>query len=193
MNLFDLLFIVLFLAAVVTLLRAAIFAVRGRGRPALATLRRLTICAAAYLAVVAITSIFLPRTVLRPGEPHCFDDWCVAIESATRQPAGGGAAYTVTLRMFSQARGISQRERNLAIYVTDNRGRRFDPVSRPSDTPLDIRLGPQESVTTTRVFDLPSDAHQPGVVVTHEGGFPIGWLIIGYETWFHKPAITFLP
>jgi hypothetical protein len=28
------------------------------------------------------------------------------------------------------------------------------------------------------------------VVIAHEGGFPIGWFIIGYDTWFRKPPIV---
>lgn len=193
MNIFDLLFIALFLATAATLLSAAILAMRRQGARALATLRRLAICAAIYFSIVAISSIFWPRDVPRIGEPRCFDDWCIAVEGATHQPAGGGVDYIVTLRLSSQARRVSQREKSLAVYLTDSRGRRYDPIPRPDDVPFDVRLGPGESVTATRLFHLPSDVAQPGLVAAHEGGFPIGWLIIGYETWFHKPAIVTLP
>jgi hypothetical protein len=27
-------------------------------------------------------------------------------------------------------------------------------------------------------------------VVTYEGGFPIGWFIVGYGAWFRKPLMT---
>jgi hypothetical protein len=30
-------------------------------------------------------------------------------------------------------------------------------------------------------------------VIAHEGGFPIGWLIIGYDTWFRKAPLVKLP
>ena len=193
MSLFDLLFIVLFLAAVVTLLIAASFAIRGRGVRAIALLRRLCICAGAYFGIIAVTSIFLPRTVLHVGDPRCFDDWCIAVDNASRQPAGDHAAYTVTLRLFSTARRVSQREKDVAVYLVDDRGRRYDPAPSQSDVPFSVQLGPQESVKSTRVFDVPADAHSPGVVIAHEGGFPIGWFIIGYETWFRKPAIVRLP
>ena len=193
MSLFDLLFIVLFLAAVVTLLIAASFAIRGRGARAIALLRRLCICAGVYFGIIAVTSIFLPRTVLHVGDPRCFDDWCIAVDNASRQLAGDHAAYTVTLRLFSTARRVSQREKDVAVYLVDDRGRRYDPAPSQSDVPFSVQLGPQESVKSTRVFDVPADAHSPGVVIAHEGGFPIGWFIIGYETWFRKPAIVRLP
>lgn len=173
-----------------TLPIAAFLAMRRQGARALAILRKICVCAGAYLAVIAIASIFWPRTVLHVGGPQCFDDWCIAVENVSRQPAGGGASYEVTLRLSSRARRISQRENGVAVYLTDNRGQRYDPVPRPSDVPLNVRLGPQESVPATRVFAVPSDAHEPGLVITHEGGFPIGWFIIGYETWFRKPAIV---
>ncbi|MGA2741889.1 MAG: hypothetical protein ABSG65_31175 [Bryobacteraceae bacterium] len=192
MTIFDLLFIALFLATVVTLLNATLLALRGQGARALAILRRLGIYATAYLAIVAIASIFLPRTVLRVGEPHCFDDWCITVENAARQSAGGSVAYNVALRLSSSARRISQRENNVAVYMTDDRARRYDPQPRQPEVPFNIQLGPQESVTATRIFALPADARKTGLVVTHEGGFPIGWFIIGYETWFRKPAIVWL-
>jgi hypothetical protein len=188
MGIFDLLFILVFLAAVATLLSAASFAIRGKGGRALAILRKLGICAAAYFAVIVTTSLFWPRTVLHVGEPQCFDDWCIAVQSAT-----AGRHFTVALRLFSTARRVSQREWNVVVYLCDRQGHRYDPVPNPSDVPFDVQLGPGESVTATRLFDLPAGASDPGLVITHEGGFPIGWFIIGYETWFHKPAIVRLP
>jgi hypothetical protein len=192
-SIFDLLFIVSFLATIVTLLTAAWFAIRGRGARALAVLRRLGLCAAAYLGIVVLASLFWPRTVLRVGDPQCFDDWCMAVQSAARQPAGDRVVYTVALRLSSRARGVSQRENDVAVYLADDRGRRYDPAPSGSDVPFSVRLGPGESVTATRVFEVPAGALAPGLVITHEGGFPIGWFIVGYETWFRKPAIVRLP
>jgi hypothetical protein len=190
MNIFDLLFILVFLATAAALLRAAFLAIRGSRARAQALLRGLSLSAGAYLSVIVLASIFWPRTILKMGGPRCFDDWCITAESAARRPADAGVAYLVTLRLFSTARGVSQRENSLAVYITDDRGHRYNPVPKNSDIPFDIQLGPQESIAVTRVFELPADAHKPGLVIAHEGGFPIGWFIIGYETWFRKPAIV---
>jgi hypothetical protein len=189
-SIFDLLFILVFLAAAATILRAAFLAIRGPRARALSLLRRLSLSAGVYLSVVVLASIFWPRTILKMGGPRCFDDWCITVESAARRPAGGRGAYLVAFRLSSTARGVSQRENSLAVYITDDRNRRYNPVPHNTDVPFNIQLGPQESVTVTRVFELPADAHEPGLVITHEGGFPIGWFIVGYETWFRKPAIV---
>jgi hypothetical protein len=193
MSIFDLLFIILFLAAVATLLTAASFAILGRGARALALLRRLCICAGVYLGVIVLTSLLWPRTVLQIGDPRCFDDWCITVENVSRQATGARVTYTVTLRVSSTARRVSQRENGVTVYLADNRGRRYDPAPDKSEVPLNVRLGPQGSVTATRIFEVTADARDPGLVVAHEGGFPIGWFIIGYETWFRKPAIVRLP
>ena len=42
----------------------------------------------------------------------------------------------------------------------------------------------------SRSFLVPAEAKDVGLVVAHEGGFPIGWFIIGYGTWFRKPAVV---
>jgi hypothetical protein len=189
-TLFDLLFIVIFLATVATLLSAAFLAIRGQGARALVLLLRYCICAGAYLGVVVLTSVFWPRSVLQVGDPRCFDDWCIAVENASRQPAGDGVSYMVTLRLSSRARRVSQRENGVVVYLADTRGRRYDPAPDKSAVPFNILLGPQESIPATRVFEVPADAHEPGLVIAHEGGFPIGWFIVGYETWFHRPAIV---
>ena len=190
MSLFDLLFIAVFLASVATLVSAAFQAIRGRSASALALFLKWCICAGGYLGIVVLASVFWPRSVLRVGDPRCFDDWCIAVENVSHQPVAGGVSYTVTLRLSSRARRATQRENNVVVYLTDRNGRRYDPPSLPSDVPLNIQLGPQESLTATRSFTVPADARELGVVLAHEGGFPIGWFIIGYETWFHKPALV---
>jgi hypothetical protein len=193
MTIFDLLFIAIFLATVVTLLGIAFFAIRGRGARALALLRAFCICAGVYLAMVVLASVFWPRTVLQVGDPRCFDDWCIAVENVTRQPSDRGNSYIVALRLSSTARRVFQREYNVVVYLTDNRGRRYDPTPQESAVSFNVQLGPLESVTATRAFNIPADAEELGLVITHEGGFPGGWFIIGEEAWFRKPTIVRLP
>jgi hypothetical protein len=193
MTLPDLLFILLSLAALATLLAAAGFALGRQFARARRILLRLLLGAAAYMAVVIAVSLILPRRVVKVGDPQCFDDWCVAIAGFTRTPQGARVAYRVDLRLFSRARRVSQREKNLAVYLTDDRGRRYDPAPGESSIPFSVLLRPQESVVASRSFLVPADAADVGVVIAHEGGFPIGWFILGYDTWFRKPPLTKLP
>ena len=189
MSIFDLLFIAIFLVTVAAWLSAGISALTGARLRSLRILRAWATGFAAYMAVVIAASLPGPRRVLRPRDPLCFDDWCIAVDSAIRAEAQSRAIYRVDLRIFSRALRVSQRERNAAIYLEDSLGRRYTPHAEPSDVPLDTRLDPGQSVRLQRVFDLPSAAHATGLVFRHEGGFPIGWFIVGYDTWFRPPVL----
>jgi len=192
LGIFDLLFILIFLASVAVLLAAAVFAIRGRGAQAARILRALAIGLGAYFATIILVSLFLPRHMLRAGVPQCFDDWCITVEKVDRMPSGANIHYFVAFALSSRARRVSQRENNVVVYLSDEPGWRFDPIPGQSDVPFNVLLQPAESVIATRAFEVPAGARGIGLVITHEGGFPIGWFIIGYETWFRKPAILTL-
>ena len=72
------------------------------------------------------------------------------------------------------------------------RGSRYEPSPRAADVPLSVQLGPGQSVAAERVFKVPLDVSEPGLVIAHEGGFPIGWFIIGQGP-FRKAPIVWLP
>jgi len=184
MGLFDLLFIVLFLAAVSTLAAAVWLTVRGRFGGARRILFRTLVAAAVYMAFVIAVSLILPRRVVKADDPQCFDDWCVSIAGFKRAPEGAQVAYRVDLRLFSRARRVAQRENHLAVYLTDRQGRRYDPVADRTSTPFNVLLQPQESVVVSRSFLVPAEAAEVGAVITHEGGFPIGWLIVAMTPGF---------
>ncbi len=190
MTLFDLLFILLFLTALGALLTAGWLALRRQGTRARRIVTRVAAGAAAYMAVVVLVSWFAPRRVLSTGTPQCFDDWCVTVAGFREVPQSNGVIYDVAFRLTSRARRVSQRENNLSVYLTDDRGKRYDQLARSTDTPLNVILQPGESVTVERAFLLPSGAQGPNVVITHEGGFPIRWFIVGYDSWFRKPSVV---
>jgi hypothetical protein len=190
MRLFDLLFIVLFLAAVAALVAAACFAIRRQFGRVRRILFRLLVSTATYMVVVIVVSLILPRRVVKVGDPQCFDDWCVSIVGFSRAPEDVRVAYSVDLRLSSRAHRISQRENNIAVYLSDEHGRRYDPVTDNSSPPFNVLLRPQESVLVSRSFLVPAEATEVSVVITHEGGFPIGWFIVGYDTWFRKPPVA---
>ena len=190
MTLFDLLFLALLFAAVITLLTAGWLAARKEFRRSRRILARLLACAIAYMAVVVIVSLISPRRVLQANATQCFDDWCIAVAASSHTPQDGGTSYHVDLRLSSRARRVSQRENNLLVYLTDRQGQRHDSTAA-SGAPLNALLRPGESVIAGRSFFLPAGAEASGLVITHQGGgFPISWFIIGYDTWFRKPAIV---
>jgi len=194
-TIFDLVFIVVFLAAVVTGAIVAIRLLRGRRREAAGLLRRGAIGLAGYLAVVVIVSLVSPRRVVALGEDRCSDDWCIAVAEVVKEPWPGDSAYRVTLRLSSRARGMPQRETGIAVYLVDEAGHRFDHDAEPSSPPFDVRLQPGEAVTTARRFRVSGQKGSLGVVVAHEGsfGFP-GIVIIGDGgSLLHKRAIVRVP
>ena len=192
MGLFDVLFIALFLTAVFSLMTAGWFAATRQFGRAWRILLRVLVGAGVYMAVVVGVSLLLPRRVMRMGDPLCFDDWCVAVTGVHRAPEAARIAYRVDLRLSSRARRVSQREKNLAVYLTDDHGRRYDAVAVNSDIPYSVLLRPQESVDVSRSFSVPAEVSGVGAVIAHEGGFPIGWFIIGYDTWFRKPPVVWV-
>ncbi len=190
MTLFDLLFLALALAAALALLAAAWAGVRGRLKRAGRLLGALLTGAAVYMAIVIAVSLVLPRRVVARGADECFDDWCIGVADANRSDDRAGAVYDVGLRLHNRARRVSQRERNLHVYLEDEAGRRYEAQADGSAAPFDVLLAPGDSIRTVRRFVAPAGVRHAGLVITHEGGFPIGWLIIGYDTWFRKPAIV---
>lgn len=192
MTIFDLLFLAVLLGSVVTLVVAASCGVFGRRSLAVRILRSYFVCALVYLGIVVLVSLVMPQRVVKTGEQLCFDDWCIAVDGVDSTVSAAAVSYEVSLILSSRARGISQREKNLAIYVTDARGTRYDPVLRESDVPFDRLLRPGESVRASRIIKVPLDAPEPNLVIAHEGGFPIGWFIIGGGP-FRKAPVLKLP
>lgn len=190
MSFYELLFLASCLIALITLIVAAWFVLRREFGRAGRTLRNLAVSAGAYFAVVIVVSLLSPRRVFKPGASHCFDDWCIDVDKFRQAPEGGGVAYSVDLRLSSRARRVLQREKNVSVYLTDHHGGRYNPIAASSASPFDVLLQPQESVIVSRSFLVPAQAKDVGLVIAHEGGFPIGWFIIGYDTWFRQPAVV---
>ncbi len=186
----DLIFIALFLAGVVTLLRVGWLLFDIQPAPALALLKKLLVGAGVYMSVVGV-SVVSPRRTVEPGARQCFDDWCIAVLGYRRPAHSGPADLQVDFRLSSRARRVSQRENNLVAYLVDGQEHRYDPIlDSPWSQPFNVLLGPGESTVVRRSFLVPGGAGELSAVVAHEGGFPIGWFIIGYDTWFRKPPLV---
>ena len=192
MDIFDLLFIILVFVSLATWIATAWFALQRDFRRARRLALRFFASAAVYMTVVIIVSLILPRRALGIGQLQCFDDWCIAVAGYQRSAEGARNYYKVDMHLSSRARRVSQRENNLAVYLTDAKGRRYNPVAAGSTGELSVLLRPQESVLVSRSFLTPAEVSGIGAVITHEGGFPIGWFIVGYDTWFRKPPVVVL-
>jgi hypothetical protein len=181
MSVFDLIFILASVISVVAMAAAAVFAVRGRLPGAFKILRLYFICAAAYFGIAVASAFLKPQRVMNIGDPWCFDDWCLMVEKVDRAAGPSQVFYNVELRIFSRARRVTQRANGVWIHLIDDRGRRYSPDPAPSAVPLDALLPPLESATTLRVFHVPPDARELGLITGHGGPYcgPMDMLIIG--------------
>jgi hypothetical protein len=188
---YELLFLLILLASIITLIVAALTALRGRRQKALRILAALLIFLGVYFAICCLSTAFTPRREQSIGQPQCFDDWCIELDGASHISSGSDSNYLLTIRVFSRARRVAQRENGIVLYLEDDRGHRYTALPDSSATPINVLLQAGESVTLTRTFQIPSGANVAGLVAAHEGGFPIGWFVIGEgQGLFHKEAIT---
>jgi len=191
MTIFDLLFLVLLLAAVVTLIAIVVAALGGRGARALVLLRWLGCCAVAYVGLVYAATALSSLEVMHPGDADCSDEWCIAVDGAQRTAKGATAFYDVKLRIFSRARRKPQRELIATdVYLVDSLWNRYDPIPNPADVPLNTLLQPGESVSTQRIFEVPAGARDLGLRVGRSG-LPIApvCLVIGECDAFRKGRV----
>ena len=189
-TLFDLVFILLFLTAVVVLVSCLVSVMLGRRERAARRLRTLGFAAAVYMGIVIGVSLLAPRAVVAVGEDQCSDDWCIAVQEATHP---GDSAIAVTFRLASRALRVTQRERFVVAYLRDGAGRRYDASPAPDQPGFDVELGPGAYVNTRRVFRIPPGASGLGVIITREGDIPFPRCCIIGTGLFHKDPIVPIP
>jgi hypothetical protein len=203
MTIFDLVFLLAALGAIVAVVRISYLLLRGRRAGAARTLRRLAIGAAAYFGMLAVVSITQPRAVVARGAPRCFDEWCIAVDGARRQSTIGpvrasGQFVIASVRVLNQGRGRRQRESDVRAELLDARGRRY-PLSEPGQAAYMATTGDRSALTdfvdagssrpVQLVFDLPDDVHDADFLTLH-GWFPNALIVGGAESVFHRPTVV---
>jgi hypothetical protein len=193
MTIFDLLFLLCAIATLLTSLWIGVCGLRGRGDQALRLLRNWVICAALYAAASVAVAYPRPQPIMRVGDPWCFDDWCMRVVGVVSTPRGETTSYVVAFRIYSTAKRISQRASGAWIYLIDPQGHRYSPIEDPAATPLDAQLAPEQSLETSRTFEVPASVHEFGLITGHGGSYcsPMSLLIIGQGgCMFHKPTMV---
>jgi hypothetical protein len=192
---FELLFIAVLLGAVATLGGAVVQAFRGRLRQSIGLVALACLSLAIYIGIVILVSLVSPQRVVRIGDLRCSDEWCIAVMGVRRSPVPGGTEYSVAFQLSSRARGVSQRENGVVVYLMGSTGRRHLAEPDATAVPFDVLLQPGQTVTTTRSFRVLGEEQALGVVVGREGSNAIpGRFIIGDDgSLFHRPAIVRIP
>ncbi len=147
MTVFDLRFIALFLAAVVTRIAVGVSALQGR-RAAHAT------------------------TLDPDGRGRVLRRLVHRRPYGERQPRQDTTRFELTFRL-SSARVGWRNAHGVVVYLRDARGRRYDPLPETGTIPFDTLLQPQETIEAIRRLRVPSDAEIVGVVIAREGGVPV--------------------
>jgi len=189
MTAFDLLFLALFAVTVATLLGAAIAFLKGNRTRSRHIARRWAVCALVYLAVVYAVAIGRPRRILSVGQDHCFDEWCVIVDGASRTPEG----HRVNFHLFNRARRADQHANGVEVYLTDDRGRRWDPEPDPTGVPMNTVLHAGESKAAALRFRTPPNVQGLGFVVNHGMGLPVCLVIGDEQCLFHTRPVVRLP
>jgi hypothetical protein len=205
MSLFDLIFIAGFLGAVGTALTALVQLVRGRRDSAERIAVGLVVGIALYVAVVIGVSLTTPQRVLPQGERRCWDEWCLAVESAVRADSlapGAVAAHDESLvmlavRISSRSRGRAQREGGVRLFLLDSLGVRYevDTLAQRALTLAGIAgdsigsvLQPGASILHHVAFRVPRSA--TGLGLGKDGMGPGPWIIADETSLFHKRTVN---
>ena len=166
--------ILLFLALVLAVLLGAGWFIYGvaRGVPYWRAGLPLT-CALAVYGVLLLTGSATSSERRVPlGTSLCFDDWCVAVTGVQQAPARAAeGTVTADLRVFSDAKRVSQKGSGPRVFLIDDRRRWFEATVRPGDTPLDAELGPGEAFATRVHARVP-----PGTRIVAVRVWEGGWL-----------------
>lgn len=190
MAFFDFIFLLVLVCVLLTLGMAAYAALRRRFGRTVALLRGLGFFIVLYVATVAIVSLIAPARVLHVGENRCFDDWCIAVAKVRQSPQQHGTISTVDIVLTSRMRRRPQREYDLMVALVDQSGRGYAPAPAQSGAPFDVVLQPEQSITTTRVFELPPKSRAAGLIMYHAGLRPELLIIGNDESLLHKKMMV---
>jgi len=181
--------LLLVIASIFALVMTAILVVMGQRRRTGRVLVRWGIGAAAYAGILVVVPIRPHDAAFKTGAPFYDDDMCGSIESITKTPASSGkVTYRLRFRLFSEANRGPRSTKGAAIYLSDERNRRFFPLQDTSAIPFDVSIQPGRSAKTSLTFNVPSDTRSvffnAGVNRLQYASF-----VIGNGDLLHKPRI----
>src|SRR5262245_36818389 len=184
-----------FLVDVVMLLAAAVVVVLGLAAAVQVTRRRLSAAAGLAAAAALLVTVYVGVDAgvglasrppqLRPGDTKCFDDWCVSMTGAHRDPVEG--TLLVDVRVENRGRGRPMRS-NLARAYLEAPGRQHVAPSNGQALRALVEAG--QGVDIQLLFPAPRSLQDTRFVV-EEGSDGLGpgtFEISGEGSLFHARA-----
>ncbi len=172
MTIFDLAFLIAFLAVIAVISTGAAAALLDYKRVARSIFTCLGAGAIAYVGLWIVLTVLSKQAPLKVGDPQCADNWCVAVEDVQSAREGQTITYDVALCLFSRAqRTVTSFGAHNApdpsndFQLVDDSGRHYQPLPHDSEVPLGIVLHPGQAVRTRRRFELPADARGIRVLI----------------------------
>lgn len=155
-------------------------AVRGKLRDAFMMLRVYLVVVAVYATVLLATTLSIPIQLLTVGEPQFSGDWSIAVRGIRRFPHDQDENYEVDFQLSNRGTKPIHGQSRLIVYLLTEDGTRFNPnpVSDPSTPPFDALVNPGKSITTTRIFVMPTNLNRIELVIARQG-FRLDWFVIG--------------
>src|SRR5262245_44922581 len=147
-------------AGFVALCASAVLLVSRKFRSSLNALLVSAAIVGFYVLAVLAVSILTPQTIVNIGDSYCMDIWCIGIDKVAAMPRGDEIVYKVDVRIFSDANSVETSAKGAAVYLLDDRGRRFELLNDPSVIPFDTPLAPRQSIRTTLTFAAAADSRQ---------------------------------
>ncbi|MBI5085838.1 MAG: hypothetical protein HZB13_14715, partial [Acidobacteria bacterium] len=132
---FELIFVLTCLVLVIGIAACLLSLFRGRMDQARRRLRLPAAVAGAYLLILVLSSLVIPRQVFAIGEARCLDDWCITVTSAKWNETGSGRRVVVGISLSNRGRGRPMGERGTVGYLIEASNRRHYPVPLPTDIP----------------------------------------------------------
>jgi hypothetical protein len=178
MTIFVPILLLVVLVTVVLLGRCAYLLIKGLGSKARKNALMLAAILGAYAVALIGMGLASQKETLALGQIKCFDDWCVQLNSASRQ----SNQVSIRLDTVNHARRAEAPDSPHAFIVVDGQ---TIPVQVPKLTDR-IEGGSTNPIDVT--VTVPASAQSVGFLVT-EGGMPSGLVIDDENSPFHAKSV----
>ena len=114
-----------------------------------------------WVVTTHAVALLTPRTIVRVGETYCYwDNICMGVDEVITDHATPETIYTLNMHIHNDAKTVKDGLQNIALYLKDERGRRFPMIPDSSVTPYDSLLDPGQSIKTSLTFKVSPDVRQ---------------------------------